>query len=385
MIFTYTQPVRLCFGRGEAERIGQETALLGKRALLVTGRSNCRKSGLQDRITSLLTLSGVSWVLFDRVESNPLTTTVDEGARLAREQQCDVVLGVGGGRVMDAAKGIAFMARNTGKILDYLAQAEVQGEAGLPLLLLTTTAGTGSEGNCVAVFTNPDTRDKPAFFSPALFARTAIVDPTLMVTQSPAMVAATGFDALSHNIEARVGKFCNPMTEIMTERAIGLLAAALPRVYRDAADLDAWDQVCWANTLGGMAIGMSACGLPHAMEHPLSGLYGITHGEGLAALYPELMRFSLSGNVPGFAAVARAIDSEVSGLDEGRQADSAVERVQRLLREIGLVFTLRDLGVKEQDVPWLTDNCVQTMGVSLAQNPRPAARGDIEALYRDCL
>ncbi|ACS87003.1 iron-containing alcohol dehydrogenase [Musicola paradisiaca] len=384
MKFTYVQPVRLCFGRGEAQRVGQEVAALGKRVLLVTGKTSCRKTGLLDRLTGWLAQSGVGWTLFDRIESNPLTTTVDEGARLARVQQCDVVLGVGGGSVMDAAKGIAFMACNGGSILDYLAQPEPQGGA-LPLVLMTTTAGTGSEGNCVAVFTNPDTHDKPVFFTPALFARTSIIDPELMVTQSPAMVASTGFDALSHNIEARVGNFCQPMTEIMTERAIGLLATFLPRVCRDVTDLDAWDRVCWANTLGGMSIGLSACGLPHAMEHPLSGLYNITHGEGLAALYPELMRFSWRDNIPGFAAVARAMSSEASGLGETEQACHSIDLVRRLLHNIGLTFTLRDLGVKEQDIPWMADNCVQTMGVSLAQNPRAATRDDIDMLYRTCL
>ncbi|WKA62983.1 iron-containing alcohol dehydrogenase [Pectobacterium aroidearum] len=384
MTFIYSQPVKLCIGRGEVARVGEEVAMLGSRVLLVTGKTSCRQTGLLTRLTDLLTQSGVRWVLFDSIEANPLTTTVDDGAALAREQQCDVVLGVGGGSVMDAAKGIAFMACHSGKLLDYLSQPPAPA-ATLPLVLVTTTAGTGSEGNCVAVFTNPETHDKPAFFSPALYARTAIVDPMLMVTQSSRMVAATGFDALSHNIEARVGKFCNPMTEIMAERAIRLLTTYLPRVCRDVTDLDAWDQVCWANTLGGMAIGMSACGLPHAMEHPLSGLYNITHGEGLAALYPTLMRFSCVENIAGFAAVTCAMSDSVTHLDESERASHSVYLVQRFLENIGLTFTLRDLGVREQDIPWLADNCVQTMGVSLEQNPRWASRQDIEALYRTCL
>ncbi|MFP9231101.1 iron-containing alcohol dehydrogenase [Pectobacterium cacticida] len=384
MTFMYSQPVKLCIGRGEVNRVGEEVALLGSCVLLVTGKTSCRQTGLLTRLTDLLTQNGVRWVLFDRIEANPLTTTVDEGAALAREQQCDVVLGVGGGSVMDAAKGIAFMACNTGALVEYLSQPPAPAVT-LPLVLVTTTAGTGSEGNCIAVFTNPDTHDKPAFFSPALYARTAIVDPTLMVTQSPRMVAATGFDALSHNIEARVGKFCNPMTEIMTEQAIRLLTTYLPRVCRDVTDLDAWDQVCWANTLGGMAIGMSACGLPHAMEHPLSGLYNITHGEGLAALYPELMRFSCVENTAGFAAVTCAMSDSITHLDAAGRAHHSAYLVERFLENIGLTFTLRDLGVREQDIPWLTDNCVQTMNVSLEQNPRKASSQDIDALYRACL
>ncbi|MBO8135319.1 iron-containing alcohol dehydrogenase [Dickeya fangzhongdai] len=384
MKFSYRQPVNLCFGRGESQRVGQVVAQLGRKVLLVTGTASCRKTGLLDRVTDALAASGVTCFLFERIESNPLSTTVDDGARLARMHQCDVVLGVGGGSVMDAAKVIAFMAKHTGSVVEYLSVPAPAGDA-LPLVLMTTTAGTGSEGNCVAVVTNPATHDKLVFVSPALFAHTAIIDPTLMVTQTPAMVASTGFDAMSHNIEALVGRYVQPMSAIMSREAIGLLVRYLPRVWRDAGDLDAWDQVCWANTLGGMAIGLSACGLPHAMEHPLSGLYNITHGQGLAALYPALMAFSWRDNVAGFAAVARAMSDDVAALSEEEQAQRSIVLVRQLLGTLALNFTLRDLGVDEKDIPWMADNCVQTMGFSLQQNPRIATRDEVEALYRACL
>ncbi|NUA45094.1 NADH-dependent butanol dehydrogenase A [Dickeya solani] len=120
MNFSYLQPVKLCFGRGESKRVGQEVAQLGRKVLLVTGTTSCRKTGLLDRVTDALAASGVTCFLFERIESNPLSTTVDDGARLARMHQCDVVLGVGGGSVMDAAKAIAFMAKHTGSVVDYL-------------------------------------------------------------------------------------------------------------------------------------------------------------------------------------------------------------------------------------------------------------------------
>ncbi|WJV54644.1 iron-containing alcohol dehydrogenase [Prodigiosinella aquatilis] len=384
MKFNYVQPVNLIFGWGEAKRVGNTVAGIGRRALLVTGQSSCRKTGLLERVVGLLDAVDVMSVLFDQVEANPLTTTIDAGSRLAREQGCDVVLGVGGGSVMDSAKGIAFMSTHQGTIADYLHQSAPEGK-GLPLILMTTTAGTGSEGNCAAVFTNPYTHAKQVLMTPSLFAHSAIIDPELMVTQSPSMVASTGFDALSHNIEALVGRYAQPMTEIMSLKAISLLARALPRVYHDVNDRDAWEKVCWANTLGGMSIGLSACGLPHAMEHPLSGLYNITHGQGLAALYPELMRFSWRSNIPGFAAIARAMDDDCVYLSEIDQAKQSIEQVKHLLQEVNMIFTLRDLGVDEKDIPWMAENCVQTMDISIQQNPRVATQEEIEALYRACL
>jgi alcohol dehydrogenase class IV len=144
MRFTFNLPVNLLFGAGTAKETGKRTAALGKKALLVTGRGSTKKSGLLDRVSGLLSESGVEYTVFDKVEPNPLTTTVDEGAALAREKGCDVVLGLGGGSIMDAAKCIAFMALNEGDLMDYIYLRRPAGDA-LPLVLIPTTCGTGSE------------------------------------------------------------------------------------------------------------------------------------------------------------------------------------------------------------------------------------------------
>ncbi len=386
MNFSYSLPVNIQFGRGKAASVGDEVARLGNKVLLVTGRHSCKASGLLDRCLQLLAKAGVEVELFDCVEANPLTTTIDSGSERLRATGCNVVLGIGGGSVMDAAKGIAFMGRHSGKVTDYLHLPQIEGEA-VPLVLMTTTAGTGSEGNCVAVFTNPFTSDKLVFFTPLLFAKTAIVDPELMVTLPPAMIAATGFDALSHNIEALVGRFVQPMSAMMAGQAIRLLAQHLPLVFEDATNIASWEQVCWANTLGGMAIGLSACGLPHAMEHPLSGLHNITHGVGLAALYPALMEFSWRSNLQAFATVARALDltGETSGMSEIDCARHSIAQVRALIVRLNLAFTLSDLGVKHDEIEWMTRRCCETMQVSIQQNPRLASADEIRALYIACL
>lgn len=386
MNFSYSLPVNIQFGRGKAANVGEEVARLGNKVLLVTGRHSVKQTGLLDRCLQALNAAGVTVELFDCVEANPLTTTIDSGAERLRATGCNVVLGVGGGSVMDAAKGIAFMGRHRGRITDYLHLPQVEGDA-VALVLMTTTAGTGSEGNCVAVFTNPFTHDKLVFFTPLLFARTAIVDPELMVTLPAPMVAATGFDALSHNIEALVGNFVQPMSEIMARQAIALLARHLPRVFRDATDIESWEQVCWANTLGGMAIGLSACGLPHAMEHPLSGLHNITHGVGLAALYPTLMDFSWRSNVSAFATVAQALDltGVTTAMGEIDRARHSIQLVREMIASLNLAFTLSDLGVRDEEIDWMTRRCCETMQVSIQQNPRLASADDIRALYLACL
>ncbi len=159
MDFTYYLPVHIVFGFGKADKVGELTRPWGKKAFIVIGRSSAKKSGLYDRVNDSLRAAGLETALFDKVAQNPLTTTVEEGAAFAREQGCDVVVAVGGGSIIDCAKGIAFMSENDGDINDYIFNRR-RSDRALPLILIPTTCGTGSEGNGFAVLTNPATGDK---------------------------------------------------------------------------------------------------------------------------------------------------------------------------------------------------------------------------------
>ena len=176
MDFTYYLPVNIVFGFGKADRVGELTRPWGNKALIVTGRSSAKKSGLYDRVNNSLKAAGLETALFDKVAQNPLTTTAEEGAAYAREQGCDVVVAVGGGSIIDCAKGIAFMAENDGDINDYIFNRR-RSDRALPLILIPTTCGTGSEGNGFAVLTNPATGDKKSLRCPAIMAKRSIVDP----------------------------------------------------------------------------------------------------------------------------------------------------------------------------------------------------------------
>ncbi|HPS82038.1 MAG TPA: iron-containing alcohol dehydrogenase, partial [Candidatus Limiplasma sp.] len=316
MDFTYHIPVRLLFGPGKLACVGAETARYGGKALIVTGGS-AKRSGLLNRVTALLQQSGVESELFDRVEPNPLTTTVEAGAAMAKACGADVVVGLGGGSALDTAKGIAFMARNEGDVSDYIFGRRT-GKDALPLVLVPTTCGTGSEGNHFSVLTNPLTGDKKSLRCEPIFARVAVIDPELMATLPRAVVASVGFDALSHNMEAYYARAAQPLTDQMALNGIRLLAASLPRVLDNPADMAAWCDVTLASTLGGMAIGMAGVGAIHALEHPVSGLRNVTHGLGLAALTPEIIRRTVA-HAPGRCAeLSRAL----GGKDEQDFADT---------------------------------------------------------------
>lgn len=376
MQFTYHLPVNLIFGRGSVQKIGEIAAGWGKKALIVTGRHSTKKSGLLDRTVSLLRGAGVESEVFDRVSSNPLTTTVEEGAAAARKAGCDVVVGLGGGSMMDAAKAIAFSLRNPGDLNDYIFGRK-QGTDALPILLVPTTCGTGSEGNGFAVLTNPETKDKKSLRTNLIVAKASIVDPELMVTLPKKMLASVGFDALAHCMEAYVSKAAQPLTDVMAHEGIRLIAAFLKRAWDDAGDMDAWEGLSLASTIGGMVIGVVGVGVPHGMEHPASGLRNIVHGTGLAALTPEVVRRS--------SASAPEKYGEISRLLGGRGAADCADRIEALLDGIGLHVTLGEQGVRREDVAWMTENCMRVAAANFKNHPVQFSKDEIANIYLSCI
>ena len=214
-MFELRFPTRIIFGRDSVDRIGTEAREYGDRALLVTGRSAMRKAGVIDKITNLLKASGFKEAhLYDQVEHDPSTETIDRGAELAREGRDDVVIGIGGGSALDAAKAIACMVKNEGPVVEYQSGREIK-QPGIPFIALPTTAGTGAEITKNAVLTNKKKEIKQSIRSPHMIAKVAIVDPMLTITMPPHVTAATGMDALTQAIEAYVTLAANPIADAL--------------------------------------------------------------------------------------------------------------------------------------------------------------------------
>lgn len=377
MDFNFDLPVNIIFGRGKVELIGSETAKYGSRALLVTGRGSTRRSGLLDRAIALLEKSGVTVTVFDKVTQNPLTATVAEGAELARAEKCGVILGIGGGSIMDAAKGIAFSAVNEGDISDYI-YGRKTGVGALPMVLVPTTCGTGSEGNGIAVMTDPVTKDKKALANRYCIAKASIVDPELMTTMPKSVLSSVGFDAFTHSLEAYTGNRLNPISEALSYKAMSLLAEHLPKLVKDNDKAsESWDMVSIASTLGGMVIFMSGVSAAHAMEHPASGLKDIVHGRGLAALTPHIAERQAKYRPEKFA--------DVSKLLGGTGAEDCAASIRRFLQDIELEVTLGDLGITSEDIDWMAENCLKTAPGNLANSPVQFGIEDLKEIYSAAL
>ncbi|GLB24597.1 alcohol dehydrogenase [Lacrimispora xylanolytica] len=376
MKFQYYLPVNLVFGRGKADVIGERAAALGTRALIVTGGSSTRKSGLLDRAIKQLENHGVSYVLFDKAEPNPLTTIVWKGAETARREGCDFILSIGGGSSLDTGKGIAFLAVNEGDISDYI-YGKKKSDKALPVLAVPTTCGTGSEGNGFAVMTNPDTLDKKSLRCSAIVPACSIVDPQLMMTMPGNILASVGFDALCHNIDAYLSATSQPLTELMALEGVRLAAESLVSLYEGSKDLNHWDQLSLASTLGGMVINTAGVTALHGMEHPVSGLKDAVHGRGLAALAPYVFEASIKGAPHKFSALSRLLG--------GKGEWDFTDQIRSLITRLGLTEGLKDMGVEESDLNWLTENCFKVSAPSMANHPVVFTPEEVKEIYRKSL
>ena len=374
--FKYFLPVNIEFGSGKVAKAGELTKPYGKKALIVTGHSSAKKSGLYDKVKDSLKAEGIDSVLFDKVAQNPLTTTAAEGAAFAKDNGCDVVVAIGGGSIMDCAKAIAFLTVNNGDVSDYIFGKKASDTA-LPIILIPTTCGTGSEGNGFAVLTNPDNGDKKSLRCNAIVAKVSIVDPECMMTMPKHVLASVGFDALCHNMEAYTSKIAQPFTDALSLYAADLIANNLVDVYKGTGSKESWEKITLASTIGGMVINTAGVTLAHGMEHPASGLKDIVHGKGLAALTPTIIESSYQGAPEKFAKLAK--------LFGGEKAEDLAGKVRELLEAIELTCTLSDLGIEEKDIPWMAENCMKVSAPSIANNPVVFSQEEIAEIYKKAL
>ncbi len=381
--FTFFVPVKLVFGDGCLEQAATVVKPFGKKALIVTTGDLFKKSGLVDRLTAILAKGGVGSVYFGDVSANPEHTEIDAGADFAKKNGCDVMIGLGGGSAIDAAKGMAVALGHGRPIWDFCMgpnQAEITAKT-LPIIAIATTAGTGSEGTQWSVITNKTTREKPGIGSDYTFAKVAIVDPELMATMPTKITAATGFDALAHAIEAYTSTLATPITDLYCEKAIRLVGKYLRRAVKDGSDKEARNGMALANTLAGFSIAVGIVTVCHGLAHSVGGVAGTTHGETLAAMTPQTMRFSMRGNPDKFRNIGMFLRDEVVNHGQDRLEHSVLE-VEHLIADIGLANGLAKQGVKDSDIELIADNVIRYMGGSIAIDPMNPGKKDLVEILR---
>jgi len=368
MQFSYYMPSRIFFGAGSLEQLGR-APLPGKKALVViSAGKSMRRGGYLDRVLALLRQNGAGTVVFDKIQPNPTKAHVMEGAALARSSGCDFVVGLGGGSSIDSAKVIALMAVNPGDYWDYILAgsggAKAVPNGALPIIAITTTAGTGTEADPWAVITKEDTNEKIGFGIDQMFPTISIVDPDLMATVPPMLTAYQGFDALFHAMEGVISKLASPLSDLFALKSIELITRWLPLAIKDGGNAEARANLAFANTLSGFVESISSCTSEHSLEHALSAHHpDLPHGAGLVMLSLAYYNF-FESHLPSelYEKIARAMGENVDALPEGRRAHALVEGLGKLIGTCGLdSLAMSSYGIVREDIPELARNARENM------------------------
>lgn len=385
--FNYYEPVKVFFGKGKLSELGENAKIYGKKALIVSTNTGLfsKKSELIDKVRNNLKESKMDSEVFSDISPNPLSTQIDKGAKFGQKTDCDVVIGLGGGSAIDAAKGIAVAMGHNKPIWNYCpgTQEGVLSPTAktLPIITISTTSGTGSHVTPFSVITNPEKKEKPGLGSDYIFPKFSIIDPELMISMPPAVTAATGFDVLAHAIEAYTSNISTPITDLYCESAIRLVGRYLKNAFDNGNDIEARSGMALADTYAGFAISMAVITLCHSISHAVGGLCGTVHGETLAALTPQTLRFSMHKDPVKFRNIGLFLKNKCirpdSKIIEDKDLEVTVNEVEKLIKDVKMNIPLSKQGVKESDIEPIAEGTVGYMGIGVEIDLRTADKNDV--------
>lgn len=381
-MYEFATSNKIIFGKGSFDSLKEETKAIGKKVLIVTGKRFLKGSGLKERLEEILISNGIEWVYFDGVPSDPEVGLVDKGRRVAKENGCDFVIGIGGGSSIDVAKAVAVLFDKPLRTIDYINGAKI-GKKGIPCIAIPTTSGTGSEVTKNSVLTDPERRAKRSLRENVILPDIAIVDPVLTLTLPPNLTAWTGLDALVQAIESYVSKGSNILTDSIALQASTLILKNLPVAVKNGENLEAREAMSIGSMMAGMALANARLGAVHGLAHPLGINYRIHHGLICGVLLPAVMRFNMPVVEKKYANIYRTIEPSSQGLSDKECAIKLLETIENLLDSLNVPRRLRDFGVKEED---LEDIAAQSQSSeSLKANPRTATPEDLVSIMKDIL
>lgn len=393
-VFDFSVPTNVYFGCGEINRVKELAPTLGKKVLLLAAKDTMRALGFLEKTESLLKEAGLDVVISDDVAPNPRDKDINRQTELFLAEKCDFTVGLGGGSAMDTAKAVSFLAaQGGGNIRDYLAGGDKADLAApgvkdaYPILLITTTAGTGSETTPWWVVTNTDDHEKPGTGNDSTCADYAIVDPELMLTLPVSVTRSCGIDVLFHAMEAYIANIATPFTDIFAKEAIRLVMENLGTVLEDGSNVEARSSIAWANTIAGIAIGEGKSGTVgiHAMGHSIGGQTDAPHGMTMAAVCLPYMRKTWKSDIARYAEVTRMLGYAEPGMTDEQLAERSPEALEKVLERFGCKITMSDLGVKEEMIEAMTDSVFKTMINVLNCSLMELNREDVIQLYKEAL
>jgi alcohol dehydrogenase len=380
--FQFYMPTKVLFGAGQLQHLHEEQ-LPGQKALITTSNGkSVKKYGYLDQLKHELDLLNIEYVLFDQIRPNPTRQNVMDGAQMAKENHCDLVIALGGGSVMDCAKCIALMATNPGDIWDYsLSQAGGKKNAdfdALPIVAITTSAGTGSEVDIAAVISDDELNEKTGIFFPSMFPTLSVVDSNLMMSVPPQLTAYQGMDTFFHAAESMMNKNQHPMGEMFALKAIELVAKYLPIAYQDGSHKEARANMALANTLAAYYM---LCTSAHTIEHVMGSYHkDLIHGAGLimtAHAYYDFFAQRKAAEEPMIKmAKAMGVSNPVSGKD-------FIKALDDLIAAVGCAdLKMSDEGITFEELEKYPQRMHEVLGGDITADPLPLSNKDYLEIFQ---
>ncbi|MCP3028604.1 iron-containing alcohol dehydrogenase [Halobacillus sp. A5] len=377
-------PQTINYGRDAFERVGEEAAERGRKALVITDKV-MEELGYVSEGRDHLTKVGVESFIYAGVASEPTDIYVAEALKMFQQTECEVIISIGGGSCIDTAKAVAVLAKNGGYIGDYMGGKHTARIAPIPHIAIPTTAGTGSEATDVTIITNTSNDVKMMIKQPAFMPEVAIVDPLLTLSSPKHVTAATGIDALSHAVEAYISRKSHPMTDMIALSAMQLIVTNIETAYDNGVSLDAREAMSLGAMQAGIAFSNSSVCLVHGMSRPIGALFHVPHGNSNAMLLPAILEYSKDYSVERLADLGRIFSKEEEDLTDEEAAESAVESVKKLCQKLEIP-NLSGWGIDKQDFESvIIKMAADALGSgSPANNPRVPNQTEIEELYKVC-
>lgn len=374
----------LFFAMDTINQIGQQAKSLGAgRVLIVTG-PRIQEVGIVKKVISFLKAESltVEVNVQERDTPEPATSIVEETAVIARQGDFDVIVGLGGGSILDVAKMASALMTNPGKTKDYFGKEKVP-RRGKPTIIVPTTSGTGAEMTKHAIFLDRESNVKKAVASTNLLPDVAIVDPMLTVTCPPHVTASAGVDAFLHAAEPFLSKLANPITDVIALEAIRIITRWLGPAFADGQDLEARYYMSLGSVMSGMVLNNSGTSLVHAMAYPVGGQYHTPHGVTLSALLLACFQYIAVAKQEKMVRLAEAMGEPVDGLPPRQAAEHALDAIRHLIRGVGLPDSLGGLNIKDTSkIPTWAMEAHKEQRL-LSRSPRNLSVEDIERIYEN--
>ena len=370
------------FGSGARLLVGRYAKNFGARKVLIVTDPGILAMGLVDPVLDALKAEGIDYEIYSNIKPNPTAHQVMEGAEFYLNNNCNFIVAVGGGSPMDCAKAIGIVSSNRREVHEFEGVDKVAIPSA-PLICIPTTAGSAADVSQFAIITDSERKLKMAIVSKTVVPDVALIDPETTLTMDKSLTIATGFDVLSHAIEAYVSNASSPITDLHALEAIRLVVSNLIPTINDLGNIELRGKMMLSSLNAGLAFSNASLGLVHAMAHSLGGLLDLSHGECNALLLDRVVEFNFEAESEKYKEIARAFRLEVDGLKDEDVKMALTKGIRDLKDKAHVNYSLKHVGVRGEDIPELArkamnDACIIT-------NPKRPSQSDVEEIFKNAL